>query len=213
MSGIVGKLMKGGATVRYEWFLRLYPGLKFRQILGKLTKKLGVDVGAGIRDELWCMGLVGERGEARMGGKIRKVIQRELMGMELVVRKRKVKRVDVVERCGKGRERLEETGRLMGYLLVCREYGLVMFQREMGFMVISGRGWCYVYKTGHSFSFTEELVEVGYFRLDGDVELGLRKAMNGEMRYRVQEHGTRRKRYMSRMGRRADRVKIKRSTT
>ena len=210
MSTIVSKLMKGWGTIRYEWFLRLFGTSKYAKIEEKLCEKLGIDIKGVLRDELWCMGLVVERGSDRMGREVRKKIQRELLKMDLKVRKRVVKRKDVIERCREGRVKLAECGRLMGYLKITDEYGLVMFQRDMGFMVITGRGWAYVYKTGHTFSYTDDLIEIGYFRLDGDVELGLRKAMNGEMRYRVQEHAVRRKLFIGRRVQRNARAGIKR---
>ena len=212
MSGIIGKLIKGWAETRYEWYLYQYGTKKYAKLTQELSKRLKVDIKAFTDDELWCRGLRTERG-IKMTVGLRKRIKGELMGMDLRPRKRAVKRPDVRERERDGLRRLEEAGRLMGYLLIENQYGLVMFQREMGFMIIAGKVWVYVYKTGHSFSFVEQMSQIGYFHLNGDVEQRLREAMNGQMRYRIQEHSMRRKRFLSRVNVRKERIGQKRKTT
>jgi hypothetical protein len=177
--------------MRYEWFMWCYGGVKFERIRVGMSKKFKVDITGALRDDLWCRGIVEERGEGRMVKRMRENVKDYL---EDVIVSKRVKNEGMVERQRRGRERLEEEGRLLGFMILANRDGLMMFQREWGMMVVCGMSWGYVYKTGYSFSFRDEWQEVGYFQLGGgDVVGQMMMAINGGMTHRTKEHKVRQK--------------------
>ena len=200
-----------GATL-YEWYLYSFGTKKFVSVTAKISKELGIDIWDAVKDELWCKGLCSDRGEARMGKGIRGKIKECLKGMDVTAWGIKSKRPDMKARQVRGKEKLIEAGRLMGYLLVEDDYGVVMIQRTMGFMVVAGDGWVYVYKTkGGTLGMGLECNQIGYFNLAGnDIASKLQKAMDGHMVFRAHKHGLRRAGFLKRRRVRNSRAQIKR---
>jgi hypothetical protein len=197
-----------GGTDSYEWFLYLFPQKKFFKELSRISNKIGIDVWDGVQDELWVRGLVSERGEARMGKGVRDKIKKELRIEPLRV---KVKRKDVMERQGKGKEKLLEYGQQMGFMVVQQEVGLTMWNRDRGFLLNCGTGWAYVYKMEGGIMMDRQCPMVGYFRMDGaDVQGKLSEAMNGKLMWRSYNLGVRRRLFRTRAIMRKHRVTIKR---
>ena len=202
---IIGKESKSDS---YEWFLYLFPQKKFFKELSRISNAIGVNVWEGIQDELWVRGLVNKRGEARMGKGIRTKIKAEL---KLEPLEAKIKRVDIVERSEKGKQKLIEYASQMGYLMIQQEVGLTMWNREQGFLLNAGTGFAYVYKTEGGFRTDKQYPIVGYFRLSGaDVQGRLSEAMNGGMMWRSYRLGVRRRMFITRRVLRGKRISLKR---
>jgi hypothetical protein len=207
LSGIMGK--DWGST-RYEWYLYTFPRYQFFKKTREISEKLGFNIMDGIRDELWLRGLIQDRGSARMGREMRGKIKEALAEIGVRAIKR-VKRADMILRQEKGREELKEFGRTCGYTLIEDTAGLVMWNRGMGFLVVCGGGWAYVYKTGTCVNFDKNMNVVGYFQLGGsNVKGQLIKAMDGNMTYRVYKFSCRQRMYMCRKGLRGRRIGLKR---
>ena len=201
---IIGKESKSDS---YEWFLYLFPQKRFFKELSRISNAIGANVWEGIQDELWVRGLVSSRGEARMGKGIRTKIKAEL---KLEPLEAKVKRQDMIDRQAHGKKLLEEIASQTGFLLIQNECGLTMWNREKGYLLNTGTGWAYVYKTGNSFRTDKSYPIVGYFRLDcANVQGKLTEAINGELIWRAYKHGVNRRMFMTRKLLRLKRMSIK----
>jgi hypothetical protein len=209
MNGLRKRLTSGWATSRYEWFLYTIKGGKRCKKVADLSKKIGVDITEPIKSELWARGLSGERGIAEMGKGMRARVKKALEGSEAEPRIL----TPVAQRQDKGRKQLEEAAILLGFLTIENEYGLIMLNRNLGIMIMTGYGWAYVYKTGHRFSFTDNMIQIGYFQMwGGNMEEKLMNAINGEMKDRVAEHSNKNRAYKSRRLRANERLRTKRKT-
>jgi hypothetical protein len=149
-----------------------------------------------------------------MGKGIRGRIKEVLKTLDIQAYGLKIKKPDMKVRQIKGREKLIEAGRLMGYLLIEEEYGVMMIQRSMGFMVVAGNSFVYVYKTkGGTLGMGLECTQIGYFHLAAtDIAMKLQKAMDGHMVFRAQRHGTRRAQFLKRRVNRNTQANKKRET-
>jgi len=214
MATLRNVLGKDYGTALYEWYIYSFGTKKFVKITQEVSRVLGIDIWEAVKDELWSKGLCGERGQARMGKGIRGRIKECLKGMDIQAWGIKVKNSGMKVRQEEGKVKLIEAGRLMGYLLIEDEYGVVMIQRTMGFMVIAGEGWVYVYKTkGGTLGMGLECTQIGYFNLaSSDVGSKLQKAMDGHMVFSAQRHGVRRAQYEKRRMGRNTRANKKRET-
>ena len=207
-------LGKDYGTTLYEWYLYSFGTKKFVKITQKVSIGLGVDIWEAIKDELWSRGLCADRGEARMGKGMRKRIKESLKGMDISAWGIKTKNSGMKARQVEGKEKLKEAGRLMGYILVEEDYGLVMIQRTMGFMVVAGTGWVYVYKlSGGTLGMGLGCTQIGYFNLAcSDPAEKLQKAMDGHMVFRSLRHGERRQKFLKRRAEVVRRANVKRKT-
>ena len=194
-------LGKDYGTTLYEWYIYSFGTKKFVSVTTQISKVLGIDIWEAVKDELWSKGLCGERGQARMGKGIRGRIKEVLKTLDIQAYGLKVKKPDMKARQIEGKAKLIEVGRLMGYLLIEDEYGVVMIQRSMGFVVVAGNSFVYVYKTKKgTLGMGLECTEIGYFHLAAtDIAMKLQKAMDGHMVFRAQRHGTRRAQFLKRI--------------
>lgn len=214
MSTLRSVLSKDYGTTLYEWYIYSFGTKKFVSVTTEISKVLGIDIWEAVKDELWSKGLCGERGEVRMGKGVRKRIKDVLKTMDIQAYGLKIKKPDMKARQIAGKQKLIEAGRLMGYLLIEDEYGIVMIQRSMGFMVVAGNSFVYVYKTqGGTLGMGLECVQIGYFHLAAtDIASKLQKAMDGHMVFSANRHGQRRAKYEKRRMNRNTRANKKRET-
>lgn len=214
MATLRNVLGKDYGTTLYEWYIYSFGTKKFVSVTTQISKVLGIDIWEAVKDELWSKGLCGERGQARMGKGMRGRIKEVLKGMDIQAWGIKIKNSSMKSRQIEGKVKLIEAGRLMGYLLIEEEYGVMMIQRAMGFIVIAGEGWVYVYKTkGGTLGMGLECTQIGYFNLAAtDIAMKLQKAMDGHMVFRAQRHGTRRAQFLKRRVNRNTQANKKRET-
>lgn len=207
-------LSKDYGTTLYEWYIYSFGTKKFVKITREVSKVLGIDIWEAVKDELWSKGLCGERGQARMGKGIRGRIKEVLKTLNIQAWGIKIKNSSMKSRQIAGKTKLIEAGRLMGYLLIEEEYGVVMIQRNMGFVVVAGNSFVYVYKTKKgTLGMGLECTEIGYFHLAAtDIAMKLQKAMDGHMVFRAQRHGTRRAQFLKRRVNRNTQANKKRET-
>lgn len=207
-------LGKDYGTTLYEWYIYSFGTKKFVSVTTQISKVLGIDIWEAVKDELWSKGLCGERGQARMGKGIRGRIKEVLKTLDIQAYGLKVKKPDMKARQIEGKAKLIEVGRLMGYLLIEDEYGVVMIQRSMGFVIVAGNSFVYVYKTKKgTLGMGLECTEIGYFHLAAtDIAMKLQKAMDGHMVFRAQRHGTRRAQFLKRRVNRNTQANKKRET-
>lgn len=222
MATLRNVLGKDYGTTLYEWYIYSFGTKKFVKITQEVSKVLGIDIWEAVKDELWSKGLCGERGQARMGKGMRGRIKEVLKTLDIQAWGIKIKNSSMKVRQIEGKTKLIEAGRLMGYLLIEEEYGVVMIQRSMGFVVTAGEGWVYVYTIKNKLNdwvkkgtlgMGLKCTQIGYFNLAAtDIAMKLQKAMDGHMVFRAQRHGTRRAQFLKRRVNRNTQANKKRET-
>ena len=122
----------------------------------KWNRPWNIPVGEFIMDELWLKGIVENRGEYRIGPRMRKKIKKFLFAHPMSVPKREVKNHSLRNRQIDGLAKLKEFGEKHDYLILYYdpESSLLMWdKRKTGILLNAGRSFCYVYQGGHSYSF------------------------------------------------------------
>lgn len=198
MTTLRHKYIQNWSAITYEWFLHLFPQQKFYKIVDSLKIDSRVPYREMIQHELYIRGWITEGGEEVMGRKVKNAIVKEISRLSVPVRKRKVKRADVLSRNREGRERLEEWLRSDGYYNRGMSTMGSVWTKEL-FLVTIGTGWVYVYlKQEKGWNWGAYMKQIGYFQLGGDVIEMMGKAEKGKLLDRSFRHGQRRKYFIMR---------------
>jgi len=188
--------------IGYEYFLYSYPEDAFFDKIIEMEDLWQVPVREFVRDELYRIGLIKNRGEYRIGPKMRAKIKKYLFEHPMPLPERQIKNPSMKERQEKGRLKLLEIGREMGFDIFCENPRVVIWSRPMGILAVAGNSWCYVYKTNHSIQMDVNFPILGYFQLAGsDIQGQLMKAINGELQAGADALSERRKSYVLRQKR------------
>ena len=188
--------------IGYEYFLYSFPEDAFFDKIIEMEDLWQVPVGEFVRDELYRIGLIKNRGEYRIGPKMRAKIKKYLFEHPMPLPERQIKNPSMKERQEKGRLKLLEIGREMGFDVFCENSGVVIWSRPMGILAVAGNSWCYVYRTGHSIQMNKNFPVIGYFQLAGnDIHGRLMKAINGELQAGADALSERRKAFILRQKR------------
>ena len=196
----------------YDHFIYSFPEEVFYNKADEMEEALGVPLLGFLRDELFLFGILEEndRGDSRIGPKMRKRMKEYLLIHPMPLPPQTGKKSAMKIRQEKGLKQLVMTGREMRFdILAHTSEGAIIWNRDIGVIVVAGRSWCYVYKTGHSFVMDVNFHILGYFQLGGnDIPGQLNKAINGEMQPRADALSLRRRAYMIRKKKGQDRPRI-----
>lgn len=199
-------------SLDYELFLYSFQEDLFFDKVTEMEKVWGVPVGEIVRDELFCMGLIEERGEYRLGPKMRKKIKKYLEESPMPLEKSPIKNPGMKRRQQEGQLKLLVAGIEMGFDVLCENPGVVIWSRKLGILAVAGTSWCYIYKTGHSFRTDVNFPIIGYFQLAGSNILGqLMKAISGELQPKADSLSVRRRAFMVRKKKRLRSISSKRN--
>ena len=188
--------------IGYEYFLYSFPEDAFFDKITEMEDLWQVPVGEFVKDELYRIGLLGNRGKYRIGPKMRAKITQYLIENPMPLPDRPIKNPSMKARQRNGQLQLLEIGRVMGFDIFCENSGVVIWSRKLGVLAVAGNSWCYVYRTGHSIQMNKNFPVIGYFQLAGsDIQGQLMKAINGELQDRADALSERRKAYILRQKR------------
>jgi len=186
----------------YELLLYSFPEPKFWDKIAEMEAVFAVPVGEFVRDDLWLKGIVENRGEHRMGSKMRKLIKDFLLDSPVLLDESVVKKHSLRDRQTNGLAKLQEYGDKHKWIILFYEEGeaLVMYSKcKRGVLLNAGRSFAYLYKAGGSFNIDKNMPVVGYFQLcASDVVGKLKEALNGQMKERTAALAERRKQFIIR---------------
>jgi len=199
-------------SLDYELFLYSFPEDSFFDKVAEMEKTWGVPVGEIVRDELFCMGLNEERGEYRLGPKMRKKIMQYLNDHPMPLQDIPIKNLGMKKRQQEGKLKLLQIGRDMYFDILCDDPGVMMWSRDLGILAVAGTSWCYIYKTCHSFRTDVNFPIIGYFQLAGrNISGQLAKAIMGSMQPQADALSERRRAFMVRKKKSLGRISSKRN--
>lgn len=205
--------LKQELTARYLHLLYHFPRKKFFRIVGEMSEYYGIDLTDFFHHELYAHGLIRCDNDIRDVNyqQVRWKVKRYLLEHPVPVRKRKEKRPDILQRAGIHRREIKEMLRFMGFTVVSDiEAGLVLWNRDMGILIVTGTMWCYVYETGRSIRWTKNYPLIGYFNLTrGDYKDELLNTMEGKRTWRAWALSKRRMFYEMRRHRQHRNINIK----
>jgi len=186
----------------YEHLLYCFPEPKFWDKIAEMEAILEVPVGEFVRDDLWLKGLVENRGEYRIGSKMRKKIKEYLLESPVPLDEVVVIKYSLRGRQTDGLAKLLEYGEKHRWLILYYEEGeaLLMWKKsKRGILLNAGRSFAYLYKAGPSFHVDKNMPVIGYFQLSAtDVVGKLKQALNGQMKERTDALSERRKQFIIR---------------
>lgn len=186
----------------YEHLLYCFPEPRFWDKIAEMEECFGVPVGEFVRDDLWLKGLVENRGEHRMGSKMRKLIKDFLLDNPVPLDEVVVKKHSLRYRQTDGLKKLQEYGVRHKWIILFYEPGeaLLMWKKsKKGVLLNAGRSFAYLYQSGPSFSMDVNMPVVGYFQLSAKDVIGkLKQALIGGLEERTAALSERRKQFIIR---------------
>lgn len=192
-------MYNSGASKVYRHFLYTFPQQKFFKKVKEISKYTGINIIEFLKSELFGLGLL-DQGEHSPGSRtLRRIVKAYLLEHPMTIHPKKIKRQDMVDRQLLGKRKLYDICKQMNWTEVHNDKGLMMWDRWNGFLLITGTGWAYVYKTSEGFRTTKHFPLLGYFQLGGSDVVGeLISCINGKRTYRAGQLSQRRLLYEGR---------------